>query len=153
MAETRQQNFIAQMPFISNKQFFNHLPKEHLLLTLTTSVCPPAQAYMRGVLPEEDWALTSALCAINNLTISTCPADAPSIRGVQSPLMPLSSTLARMARSTWWWRKGVRYRYFPFLGNYQKKRMHDAKQVLELYKKIKEKINILVGSITGYLSH
>lgn len=71
-----------------------------LRLTLTTSVCPPAQAYIRGVLPEEDWALTSALWAIKSFTISTWPAEAPSIRGVQSPLMPLSSTLARMARRT-----------------------------------------------------
>lgn len=33
--------------------------------------------------------------------MSTCPADAASIKGVQSPLMPRSSTLACIASNTW----------------------------------------------------
>ena len=52
-------------------------------------------------LPDEDCALTSAPWAIRSRTISTCPADAASIKGVQSPLIPRSSTLACIASNTW----------------------------------------------------
>lgn len=51
-------------------------------------------------LPEDDCALTSAPWAIRSLTMSTKPADAASINGVQSPLIPLSSTFACMANNT-----------------------------------------------------
>ena len=52
------------------------------------------------LLPDVDWALTSAPCAISKLTMSTCPALAASIKGVQSPLMPRSSTFAFIANKT-----------------------------------------------------
>ena len=40
---------------------------------LTTSAWPDAQAYIKGVFPEEDCALTSAALDNNNLTISKWP--------------------------------------------------------------------------------
>lgn len=52
-------------------------------------------------LPAEDCALTSASCAIRSLTMSTYPPLAASISGVQSPLIPRSSTLAFIANKTY----------------------------------------------------
>lgn len=83
---------LGREPFFPNSHSFPH--------TANLSFSVVFNKLWHTYLPVDDCAFTSAPWASSNLTILTCPPLAAAIKGVMSPLIPRSSTLACIARRT-----------------------------------------------------